>query len=208
MTEKDRLKWIYSSKDNQELAERYDRWANDYDTELEDNYGWATPRIVTDLATKYVSTTGRLLDAGAGTGLVGQCLHEEGYRDLVGIDLSEGMLEKAKQKKVYRELYQMVLGESLNFPDGGFDAVVCAGVLTFGHAPPDSLTEMIRITRPQGHIIFSMRSDAHEELGFKERQEVLEVSGRWKLVEVSQLHQAFSKKEPDILHHVWVYRVL
>lgn len=33
----DRLTWIYSSKNTGELAERYDRWAQSYDKELEDN---------------------------------------------------------------------------------------------------------------------------------------------------------------------------
>jgi len=135
MDEKDRLKWIYSSKDNRELCERYNRWAiysskdnrelcerynrwaKDYDSELEEDYGWLAPQIVTGCVTKYVPKEARILDAGAGTGLVGQCLYHGGYRNLVAIDLSEGMLEKARDKKVYGELYQMVLGESLAFPD-------------------------------------------------------------------------------------------
>ena len=96
MDEKDRLKWIYSSKDNRELCERYNQWAKDYDNELEEDYGWMAPHIVAGCVTKYVPKEGRILDAGAGTGLVGQCLYHEGYRNLVAIDLSEGMLEKAR----------------------------------------------------------------------------------------------------------------
>ena len=40
MEEEDRLKWIYSSRDNQELSARYDQWATDYDVELGQGYGW------------------------------------------------------------------------------------------------------------------------------------------------------------------------
>lgn len=207
MDEKDRLKWIYSSKDNRELCERYNQWAKDYDSELEEDYGWVAPQIATGFVTKYVPKEGRILDAGAGTGLVGQCLYHEGYRNLVAIDLSEGMLEKARDKKVYRELYQMVLGESLAFPDDSFEAVVCVGVFTFGHAPASSLDELVRITKPKGHIIFSQRSDAHADLGFKERQAELESAGRWKLVE-SDSHRAFSKQESDVPRQVWVYQVM
>ena len=29
-----RVQWVYSSKDNQELAERYDQWSKDYETDL------------------------------------------------------------------------------------------------------------------------------------------------------------------------------
>ena len=204
---KDRLKWIYSSKDNRELCERYNQWSKDYDSELEEDFGWMAPQIVTGFVTKYVPKEARILDAGAGTGLVGQCLYHEGYRNLVAIDLSEGMLEKARYKKVYGELYQMVLGESLEFPNDSFEAAVCVGVFTFGHAPASSLDELVRITKPKGHIIFSQRSDAHAALGFKERQTELESAGRWKLVE-SDSHRAFSNQDLDVPRQVWVYQVM
>ena len=29
-----RVQWVYSSRNNEELAERYDHWAKDYDTDL------------------------------------------------------------------------------------------------------------------------------------------------------------------------------
>ena len=207
MEEKDRIKWIYSSKDNQELSERYDQWAKEYDFELEQDYGWQGPQVAAVLATKYVPKDARILDAGAGTGLVGLCLYKEGYRDLVAIDLSEGMLAKAREKKVYGELYQMVLGEQLDFDDDAFDGILGVGVFTFGHAPASSLDELVRVAKPKGHIIISQRCDAHEALGFKEKQEELEAAGSWKLVEISDCHRAFSKKESDILHQVWVYQV-
>lgn len=208
MEGKDRLKWIYSSKNNQELSARYNQWAKDYDSELIQDYGWIAPQIFTNFVEKYVPKDSKILDAGAGTGLVGQCLKEQGYKDLVAIDLSEAMLEQARKKKVYRELHQMVLGEALDLPDAEFDAVVCVGVFTFGHAPASSLDELVRATKPKGYIIFSQRCEAHEALGFKEKQEELESAARWKLVEISVCHRAFSKKEPDVLHQVWVYQVM
>jgi predicted TPR repeat methyltransferase len=206
--EEDRLKWIYSSKDKQELKERYDQWASDYDTELEELYGWRAPRIVSEFVNKYVSKRGRILDAGAGTGLVGCCLHELGYTNLIAIDLSEEMLIKARNKKVYKELHKMDLDETLNFPDDAFDAVVCVGVLTYGHAPASSLREMIRVTRPGGHIVFSLRTDAYEPLGFKVVQAGLESAGDWRLVEISDPHQAFARKDLNVHHRIWVYQAL
>jgi predicted TPR repeat methyltransferase len=207
MEEQDRFKWIYSSKDKQELTERYDQWASNYDTELEEVYGWRSPRIAAEFVNKYVSKDGRILDAGAGTGLVGCCLHKLGYTDLLAIDLSEEMLRKARNKKVYKKLHQMDLGETLNFPDDAFDAVVCVGVLTYGHAPASSLREMIRVTKPGGHIVFSLRTDAYEPLGFKVVQAALESAGNWKLVEISDPHQAFARKDLEALHRIWVYQV-
>lgn len=35
MENQNKIKWIYSSHNNQELTDRYDQWAKDYDSELE-----------------------------------------------------------------------------------------------------------------------------------------------------------------------------
>ena len=206
MNEEDKIKWVFSSKDNQELAERYAEWSKDYDADLIDAYGWQAPQYASEFMAKYVPQNGKVLDAGAGTGLVGVCLQEKGYDDLVAIDLSEEMLEKAERKNVYRELHQMVLGEALDFPDNAFDAAVCVGVLTFGHAPASSLKELTRITKSGGHIVFTLRTDAYDTLGFKEIQTKLESASTWRLLEVSEPHQAFSQKE-EAFHRIWVYQV-
>jgi predicted TPR repeat methyltransferase len=208
MKEKDKLQWIYSSRDNQELENRYDEWADTYDLDLEHDYGWRVPKLTAVFLDKYVPKNGRILDAGAGTGLVGECLQAKGYRNLVAIDLSQKMLEKARSKKVYRELYQMVLGDNLDFPTDHFDAVVSVGVLTYGHAPPSSFDELLRVTKSNGHIVFSIRIDVYESKGFKEKQDLLEQEGKWKLVEVSESMQAFSDKERDVYQRVWVYKVM
>jgi hypothetical protein len=34
MEEQNRVQWVYSSRDNDEMAERYDEWAKSYDSKL------------------------------------------------------------------------------------------------------------------------------------------------------------------------------
>ena len=207
MSTEDRLKWIYSSKDNEELAERYDEWAESYDDELENDYGWQIPKLMADELARFTSKGGRILDAGAGTGLVGQYMGALGYGDLVAMDISREMLSKAQEKDVYKEFHQMALGDTLDFPDGAFDAIVCAGVLTFSHAPAKSLYEMVRITKPGGHILFSLRTDAYESMGFAEIVRGLESDNKWQLVE-KKGHQSFTEKEQEVIHDIWVYQVV
>ena len=207
MAEENRVQWVYSATNNQELAERYDRWAGEYDDDLERDFQWRGPQTCVDYVAKYVPKDALLLDAGAGTGLVGTLLQRLGYGDIVAIDLSQGMLDEARKKNVYRELRQMVLGESLDFPSGSFGAVVSVGVLTVGHAPASSLDELVRITKSGGHVIFTLRPDIYESGGFKEVQQALESAGKWKQVELSEPFQALPKGEPDVLHRVWVYQV-
>ena len=203
----EKVQWIYTSRDNRELESRYDQWAEDYDSDLEDGFGWIGPQRAVEYFSRYVPKKARILDAGAGTGLVGKFLAEQGYKDIVAIDLSPGMLEEAQKKKVYRAFHRMVMGEPLDFATNSFDAVISIGVLTVGHAPAGSLDELLRITKPGGHIVFSLRPDVYRDSGFKQKQDGLEAEGKWKLTEVSKEFQPLPKGEPDVKHQVWVYQV-
>ena len=201
------VQWVYSSQNNQELGERYDQWAKEYDGDLARDFGWLSPQRAAESLAQHVPKDGLVLDAGAGTGLVGVLLDRLGYKRMVAMDLSHGMLEEARKKGVYSEFHQMVLGEALDFPTGSFDAVISVGVLTVGHAQASSLEELVRVTRPGGHVVFSLRPDLYEDGGFKETQSALESQGKWGLVEVSEKFQPLPKGEPEMFHQVWVYRV-
>jgi len=101
----------------------------------------------------------------------------------------------------------MGLGEEIACETESFYSVICVGVLTIGHVPPSALDEFIRVTKPGGYVIFTLRPDVYEEGGFQEKQEALEKGGRWTLVEVSEKFAPLPKGEPDVLHQVWGYRV-
>ena len=126
---------------------------------------------------------------------------------MTAMDLSLGMLDVARSKNIYQAFHQMVMGERLEYSTDEFDAAIIVGVFTQGHAPASSLDELVRVTKPGGHIVFSLRTDTRLGSGFKEKQEDLESSGRWKLVEVSDTFQPLPKGEPEVLHQVWVYQV-
>jgi SAM-dependent methyltransferase len=207
MDRQEKVKWIYDSSDNEELEKRYDQWAKEYDEDLDEGFGYNSPQRAVDYFVRHVPKEARVLDAGAGTGLVGKLLAERGYKDLVAMDLSTGMLDEARKKNAYREFHQMLMGQPLDFSTDLFDAVISVGVLTVGHAPADSLDELVRITKPHGHIIFTLRPDVYTDSGFKEKQEALETQGKWKLAEVSEEFVPMPLGEPDVCHQVWVYQV-
>ena len=202
-----RVQWVYESTTNKELEDRYDQWASDYDKDLAEEFAWNSPQNAADLFAKHVAKSAKILDAGAGTGLVGECLAQAGYGNLVAMDLSLGMLEEAKGKNVYNGFRQMALGEHLDFPTDEFDAVISVGVFTQGHAPASSFNELVRITKPGGLIVFSLRVDLYETGGFKEFQSGLESSGKWELAEVTDKFQPLPKGEPEVWHQIWGYRV-
>ena len=94
----ERVQWVYAATNNQELEERYDQWAAAYDKDLEDDFAWNAPQNAVQLFAEFVPSTAKVLDAGAGTGLVGEILAGLGFRDIVAMDLSTGMLDEASQR--------------------------------------------------------------------------------------------------------------
>ena len=208
MEEQNKVQWIYSSTNNSELSARYDEWANDYETDLENDFEWnGHERAVASLL-PYIHSNSIILDAGAGTGLVGLLLHAAGCTNLVAMDLSTGMLEQASKKQVYSELHQMVMGDALAFPSDHFAAAKTVGGLTIGHAPPHSLAEIVRVPKPGGDNAFRLSSDIYEPAGFKDKQDTLSSAKKWELVECTEPFQALPKGEPDAYHQIWVYRVI
>ena len=207
MNSENRVQWVYASENNRQLQDRYDEWAKEYDDNLEADFGYVMPRIAAETFERFVSKDAKVLDAGAGTGLVGVELNRLGYADIEAMDLSLGMLEVARAKNVYGALHQMVMGEPLGFETNSYDATICVGVLTLGHAPANSLDELVRVTKPGGYIAFTLRPDVYEQNGFRETQERLASEDRWELVEVTDEFLGLPKGEPDVLFHVWVYRV-
>ena len=207
MDRQDKVQWVYSARNNQELAERYDQWAGEYEQDLDEVFGYTGPWEAAEFFARHVPSEAKVLDAGAGTGLAGELLFRNGYMNIVAIDLSSGMLEEAKKKDVYEELYQMDMAQPLDFPTNSFDATLCVGVFTLGHAPASSLDELLRVTKPKGHIVFTLRADLYESAGFREKQAALETAGGWELLEVSKEFQSLPKGEPEVSMQVWVYRV-
>jgi len=116
------------------------------------------------------------------------------------------MLAEAARKSVYGSLAEARLGERLPYADGAYDAVVSSGVLTTGHAPASSLDELVRVTRPGGHVVFTLRSDTTPP-GYGEKLASLSKAGFWELVDRGDEFRAMPTSEPDVLVRVWAFRV-
>ncbi|NEP29618.1 class I SAM-dependent methyltransferase [Moorena sp. SIO3I6] len=207
MNLEDRQKEIYSSNNCQELTDYYKKWAKDYDQDLVNECNYVAPQKVVEVLSPLVSEDARILDAGAGTGLVGEILYQNGYSNLEGMDISSEMLEQARKKNVYTALYQKVMGEPLDFPSDSFDAIISVGVFTYGHAPSSSFDELLRITKPGGYIIFTLRLDFYQNSDFKQKLTALEELGQWKLVEIGDQFSPLSTAKPDGYYRIWVYQV-
>ena len=91
----------------------------------------------------------KILDAGAGTGLTGFELHKLGYTNIDALDISQEMLNVAKEKGVYRRYVCCSLTEKKidEFETGEFDALIATGVLVKAHVRPAAFVEMIMMVK-------------------------------------------------------------
>lgn len=96
----------------------------------------------------------RILDAGTGTGFLALLLTEQGH-DVVGVDLSDGMMSRARKKAKERGLNLDIRKgdvESLDFDDGSFDVVVSRWVLWTLLNPEKAIKEWMRVLKPGGRV--------------------------------------------------------
>lgn len=206
-SEKSALDEVYAAHSADELASAYARWSSDYDRETI-ALGYCLPFIIAGWVARHVpADAGPLLDAGCGTGLSGPYLRALGYEAIEGLDFSEDMLELARRRNAYGMLKRATLGEMLPWADGHFAAFLSTGVFTEGHAPASSLEELVRITRPGGHAIFTVRDSVLERDGFRAVFDRLEKAGRWVAVEESRPFRAFAIGEPEVMVQAFVFRI-
>jgi demethylmenaquinone methyltransferase/2-methoxy-6-polyprenyl-1,4-benzoquinol methylase len=104
---------------------------------------------------------GRVLDACCGTGDLSFTLAEE-YPgcDVVGLDFTESMLERAREKAIARQRRGLcapvfVRGDLLHLPfaDGEFAAVTVGWGVRNVPDIPRAFAEMKRVTRPGGRVV-------------------------------------------------------
>ncbi len=116
-----------------------------------------------------------VLDAGCGTGLCGTLVVPYARR-LVGVDLSEGMLARAKEKQVYDAVVKSELTEYFRRHTETFDLIVSADTLVyFGDLKP-VLAAAGDALRPGGFFIFTLEHAVQGEARAGYR---LELHGRY-----------------------------
>lgn len=134
------------------MRKAYSRWAPVYDVvydKLTEPGGRAAVRAAEACGPK-------ILEVGVGTGL------SLGYyaptSEVHGVDLSEDMLDRAREKVARRGLTHVKSLQAMDacrlaFPDASFDAVTAQFVLTLVPDPEGALGEMARVLRPGGEIV-------------------------------------------------------
>jgi predicted TPR repeat methyltransferase len=116
-----------------------------------------------------------ILDVGCGTGLAGAVLKPLSRR-LVGVDLSAGMLARARDRGVYNELVEAELIDFLSTTTERFDAITASDVLTYIGDLSEFFQFGARVLKPGGLIAAVVEALDSEASGLSYR---LNPSGRF-----------------------------
>ncbi|GAN53941.1 class I SAM-dependent methyltransferase [Tanticharoenia sakaeratensis] len=143
-----------SALDADAVRAAYRRWASIYDVVFGGISAFGRKRAVT---AANALPGERVLEVGVGTGLA--LPHYAPSKRITGIDLSEDMLARARQRVVQRQLgniddLAVMDAEATTFETASFDIAVAMFVASVVPNPRRLLAELKRVVKPGGHILF------------------------------------------------------
>ena len=138
--------------------------------------------------TKYVEKQATILDVGCGYGRTLDELYQIGYRNLIGTDFSQGMIERGKAQFPALDLRVENSG-GIDLPDGSVDAVILFAVLTCirdNAEQKELLQEIRRVLKPKGILYvndFLLNTDERNLLRYQKGHDKYGVYGVFELPE-------------------------
>lgn len=139
----------------------FDRFAGSFDNVLE-KLGYRAPMLCGEMAATLLGAPQAsldILDAGCGTGLCGPLLRPFA-RKLAGVDLSGGMLAKARERGGYDDLQEGELTAWLQQQSAAWDMIVSADTLCYFGALDAVFAAAAGALRPEGHLVFTVEQTA------------------------------------------------
>lgn len=111
--------------------------------------------VATKAASLEGRTTDKALDVATGTGDLAIALHKAGIPEVVGLDISEPMIDAAKRKGQGKSGIEFVVGDgmALPFDDASFDVATIGFGLRNLPDYAGGVREMSRVVRPGGRVM-------------------------------------------------------
>jgi predicted TPR repeat methyltransferase len=146
--------------DDAYVAKLFDRMSGYFDESL-GRLKYAAPQLLTSALAEFIPFGEKrlsMLDAGAGTGLCGPLLRSSARR-LVGVDLSAGMLAKARERNVYDELHEGELVAFMRAHAAEYDVVISADTLVYFGALEEACAAAAGALKPGGILAFTVEAE-------------------------------------------------
>ena len=146
----------------------FDQYAPRFDAALTDDLGYRGPALLfaavvgARAAAGGPATFGCVIDLGCGTGLAARAFAPVAG-EIIGIDLSPRMIERARATGLYAEVDVAEIVEGLGRrPDSSADLILAADVMVYVHDMTPLLAEVARVLAPGGLFAFTVESHAGE----------------------------------------------
>lgn len=143
------------------IALLFDAYAEKFDFNLTKELHYNTPSVLLSRIQFYANLSGQqldVLDLGCGTGLFGKVISPFA-RQIVGVDLSAKMLEKAASLNIYHRLEcKDLLAMMRNEPDASYDLISATDVFIYIGVLDELVIEAKRLLRHNGIFAFSTES--------------------------------------------------
>lgn len=150
------------------VRELFDRFASSFD-EVLDNLDYKAPELIGEHLTRNRQESPsnlRVLDVGCGTGLCGVLMRPLA-RELTGIDLSSGMLQRAASTGHYDLLVEAEIVSYLRQAAAKWDLIVSADTLCYFGALNEVLAAAAAALATPGELVFTVeRTDADPADGY------------------------------------------
>lgn len=173
----------------------YDNWADSYDKELLEEYGYCAHEIgAKALAETHIPFDSPILDVGCGTGLAGVELSRFGYTKIDGLDVSAGMLERARNQGTYRQLFQKRIGVDNLSELPSYKGILCVGSFGLGHMEQEDIIRLIDLAAANASIVIFMNAEPFHAQNYEATIEHLSLDGLWR-VEAIEDHNYMSELE-------------
>ncbi|MEH2481557.1 putative TPR repeat methyltransferase [Nitrobacteraceae bacterium AZCC 2146] len=144
----------------------FDQYAPKFESALVDTLGYRGPAVLFKAvlaactAVERTMVFKRAIDLGCGTGLAGAAFAAQAG-EIIGIDLSPRMIERARATGFYAELKVAEIVDGLRRrPAASADLILAADVLIYLHDLAPLLAEVARVLVPGGLLAFT--AESHE----------------------------------------------
>ena len=148
------------------VASVFDGFADSFDDRLS-TLNYRAPQLTAATVAEGLGTATadlRVLDAGCGTGLCAPLLRPLAAH-LTGVDLSSGMLAKARARGLYDALQQAELTSFMRERPAGFDLIVSADTLVYFGDIGEFAAAAVGALGPGGLLCFTLEALAETEPG-------------------------------------------
>jgi predicted TPR repeat methyltransferase len=134
----------------------FNQYAKDFDRDLQERLEYSTPQLAHQILLEHLPDfkIGCLLDLGCGTGLSIIPFHTSELR-ATGVDISEQMLSKAKEKNLYSTVHCQEILSFLRSESKSYDLVLCLDTMVYIQDLLPLLQEVKSCLSPSGYFLCS-----------------------------------------------------